>query len=106
MREKLFETMVKRYLETQGAWFVKFFANRNTKAGVPDILACINGCFLAIEVKSDSGSPSELQLRCISKIRLAGGCAFVLYPSGFEKFKLIVRDLKHGYIQEMPVIIK
>ena len=107
-REKIFETRVKRYIESQGGWQVKFFANKYTKVGVPDILSCINGYFVAVEVKADNGIPSELQLHTIKLIRDAGGFAFVLYPSGYELFKDFVKGLKHNNFnwEDMPVIIK
>ena len=107
-REKIFETRVKRYIESQGGWQVKFFANKYTKVGVPDIFSCINGYFVAVEVKADNGKPSELQLRTINLIREAGGFAFVLYPSGYEQFKDFVKGLKHNNFnwEDMPVIIK
>ena len=106
-REKIFETKIKKYIELQGGWQVKFFANKYTKAGVPDILSCINGYFVGIEVKADAGTPSQLQLHTIEQIRAAGGFAFVLYPSGWERFKEFVADLQHEtFIRDMPVIIK
>ena len=105
--EKTFETKIKNYLKEQGAWFVKFFANRMTKEGIPDILACLNGYFIGIEVKADNGQPSALQLHHCSEIRKAGGFAFVLYPSGFEEFKGFVSDLKKDtFNTELPMIIK
>lgn len=94
-REKLYENKIKRYIESVGGWQVKFFANKYTRVGIPDILACINGHFVAIEVKSDRGEPSELQLYNVREIRKAGGFAFVLYPSGWEWFKDFVDDLIH-----------
>lgn len=93
-QEKSFENKVKRYLESHGAWFVKFFANAYTPKGVPDILACVNGYFVGIEVKAPNGKPSEIQIFNIRKINAAGGFAFVLYPSAFERFKQFVEDLE------------
>ena len=58
-----------------------------TKSGIPDILCCLNGKFIAIEVKAESGKPSELQEYHLRKINEAGGFGILLYPSGFEKFK-------------------
>lgn len=95
MREKLFENKIKKYIEAKGGWQVKYFANKYTKSGIPDILACINGYFVGIEVKSDKGSPSELQLHNVRAIRRAGGFSFVLYPSGWERFTDFVDDLIH-----------
>ena len=106
-REKIFEAKVKRYIEEQGGWQVKFFANKYTRSGVPDVLACIEGCFVAIEVKADNGVPTELQLKSIEQIRNSGGFAFVLYPSGFNAFKKFIDDLKHEeFNRYMPVIMK
>ena len=106
-QEKIFENKVKKYIEENGGWQVKFFANRMTKVGIPDILACINGYFVGIEVKAQNGRPSELQLHHVQAIRKAGGFAFVLYPSGYEKFKKFVADLNHDtFNKEMEVILK
>ena len=91
--EKQFENKIKKYLDSKGCWYVKYFANAFTRKGIPDILACVNGRFLAIEVKADRGKPSELQLYERDKIIEAGGIAMILHPNGFEAFKLLVEDL-------------
>ena len=106
-QEKTFENKIKKFLDEQGAWHVKFFANSFTKVGIPDILACINGYFVGIEVKAQNGKPSELQLYNIKKIREAGGFAIVLYPSAFNKFKEFVLDLKKDiFTRNLPEIWK
>ena len=94
--EKNFENKIKKFLKENGCWFVKYFANRNTRSGVPDILACVNGYFVAIEVKGENGKPSELQLWNRDKIREAGGIAIVLYPEQFDEFVRLIDELKHG----------
>ena len=92
--EKQFENKIKKYLESRGAWFVKYWAGAQyTKSGIPDILACINGYFVGIEVKAPNGIASELQLHNVHAIRAAGGFAFALYPSKFDEFKKFVDDL-------------
>ena len=91
--EKNFENKVKAYLRTRNAYFVKFFANAFTRSGVPDILACVNGYFVGIEVKAQNGKPSDLQLHNVRQIRAAGGFAFVLYPSAYEHFIKFINGL-------------
>ncbi len=98
--EKQFENKVKRFLEENGGWFVKYFANRNTKSGIPDILACINGVFVGIEVKAATGKPGPLQLWHQKKIRESGGISIILYPDQFDDFKQMVFELNHGLIDE------
>ena len=108
-QEKQFENKVKNFLKDQGAYFVKFFANNYTKKGVPDILACVGGYFVGIEVKAQNGHPSELQIYNIEQIRKAGGFAFVLYPSGYDEFKEFIENLKLGYFpdtRELKIIFK
>lgn len=105
--EKIFENKIKAFIKFKGGWYVKYFANKMTKKGIPDILACINGYFLAIEVKASKGKPSELQIYNCEKIREAGGFAYVVYPSGFEQLKEIICDLKKDtYDRTLPIILK
>lgn len=105
--EKLYENKIKKFLESEGAWFVKFFANRMTKEGIPDILACVNGYFVGIEVKAQNGRPSALQVHHCEQIRKAGGFAFVVYPTGWEQLKKFISDLKKDtFDRETPIVMK
>ena len=45
-------------------------------AGIPDIIACINGRFVAFEVKTETGKLTKLQEITIQKIRSAKGQVF------------------------------
>ena len=105
--EKTFETKIKEFLNDQGAWYVKFFANGYTKKGIPDILACVNGYFVGIEVKAQNGTVKPIQEYHLKKIRKAGGFAFVLYPSGFDEFKQFVYGLNcERFNRDMSMILK
>lgn len=106
-QEKRYETKIKKFLESENCYFVKFFANGYTKSGVPDILCCCNGYFVGIEVKADNGKPSELQKLNCNRIRDSGGFAWIVYPSAFEKLKQLIRDLKHdNFSRESELILK
>ena len=92
--EKNFENRVKKFLKEQGCWFVKYWGGGQfTKAGVPDLLVCCNGHFLAVELKAPNGKPSPLQLHTIEEIEKAGGTALVLFPKDFENFKEFIKKL-------------
>ena len=91
--EKNYENKIKNHIVNSGGWQVKFFANQMTKSGIPDILACVNGYFLAIEVKAQNGRPSELQKYQVAKINSSGGYAIILYPDQFAEFKQLVKCL-------------
>lgn len=94
--EKQFENQVKAWLKEQGCWILKTWSNGIQREGVPDLLVCCNGYFLAIELKAPSGKPSQLQLWNIDNIRKAGGYAMALYPDKFYMLKDLVLDLKRG----------
>lgn len=93
-QEKTFENKIKKFLDENNCWYVKFFANGYTKKGVPDLLCCVNGYFLAIEVKAENGKATDLQRWNIEKIKKAGGRALILKPSQFEEFKRLIFELK------------
>lgn len=108
-QEKTYENKIKKFLDDRGAYFIKYWAGAQyTKSGIPDILCCINGYFVGVEVKAQNGKPSEIQLFNIKKINNAGGFAFVLYPSAFDAFKTFVENLEHDRYNrdEIPEIWK
>ena len=106
-QEKQFENKIKKYLKDKGCYCVKYFGNAYSTNGTPDILACINGYFVGIEVKAQTGKPSDLQLVKIRDIREAGGFGYVVYPSGWERLKAIIDgSLTDNFNREGDVIIK
>lgn len=92
-QEKQFENRIKKFLKDNNCWYVKYFANAFTQSGIPDILACVNGHFVGIEVKAEKGKPSELQIYHQQKIRESGGLSYILYPKDFEEFKKEIKKL-------------
>lgn len=76
MLESAIQKKIIDYLHSKGAYTVKVIqANKN---GVPDILCCLNGIFIGLEVKTEKGKPSALQLRNIKQIKKASGIAGVV----------------------------
>ena len=63
MTEKQFTNKVKSYLRQQpNTKFIKNWGGgKYQKSGIPDIIACINGIYFEIELKSSTGQPSDLQ---------------------------------------------
>jgi Holliday junction resolvase len=47
-------------------------------SGIPDIIVCCNGRFLAIECKAGDNKPTALQERNMQQIRDNGGVAIVV----------------------------
>lgn len=98
MKETAFKNQVKEYLESINAWYIKYWAGPVgfTKEGIPDILACINGKFIGIELKGDNGKPSLLQIINLRNIRQAGGVGVLLYPKDLEYFIEYINETRLG----------
>lgn len=77
-------------------WVLKVVGSAVQASGVPDILMCIKGLFVAIELKRPDGKGrvSEIQKAQIEHIKRAGGGAFVV--DSFEDFQAIVNT----YLEE------
>ena len=106
-REKQFENKIKNYIKSKNCYCVKYFGCMYSTSGTPDILACINGYFVAIEVKAQDGLPSALQLEKIKQIRKSGGFGYVAYPSGWDKLKDIIDGiLEDRFNKDSEVILK
>ncbi|SDF77735.1 VRR-NUC domain-containing protein [Sporomusa acidovorans] len=104
--EKQFENKVKRFLCSVGVypagtpeskmtvacngWFTKIWGGGFQKSGIPDLICCVNGIFIAPELKASNGRSSELQKLNISIINKSKGIGIILYPEGFENFKKLI----------------
>lgn len=90
--EKQVENEIKHYLDNIGAYHIKTLGG-SVPAGTPDILACVNGVFVAIEVKKPKGGVvSALQKSKLKKIRKAGGVSMV--AKSVEEVKEVLRGEK------------
>ena len=68
---------IRYLLKSQGIWHFKNFGGPMSVKGLPDLIGCFQGKFLAIEVKRKSGKVSPEQEVMIDRINRAGGLAFV-----------------------------
>lgn len=50
--ESYTQSTILEYLRLRGGYWVKFHENQYTPAGVPDIVGCYRGLFVAFEVKN------------------------------------------------------
>lgn len=67
------------------------------KRGTPDILACVRGRFVAIELKkSEDESPDRLQNYKLNGIKKADGTALVASPENKDDILALIRELAKG----------
>ncbi len=74
-------------------WCVKIQGGGSQDAGVPDVLLCIRGLFVAVEFKRPDGKGrlSDIQRVQIERIRKAGGVAVVI--DNYEDFVKLIEGL-------------
>ncbi|MCD8365822.1 MAG: VRR-NUC domain-containing protein [Clostridiales bacterium] len=79
MKESDIVKAIMKYLKTVPKCFCwKEHGGMYGTAGIPDIIACIDGHFFGFEVKTGDGEPTKLQEATIRKILSAGGTALVV----------------------------
>ncbi len=78
---------LKKTLDDMGIWHFSPFQAGMGRAGIPDIIACYNGLFVAFECKANGGKPTALQQREIDAIRKAKGLAFVVDENNVQDIK-------------------
>lgn len=88
--EKSFQNYVLKRLRTLPLSFW-YKANDRTTAGIPDIVGCVRGIYVGVELKLHSKT-SKIQDWTIDRINRAGGVSFVMTPDSFERdFELLKR---------------
>ena len=92
MLEKDIVNQIMRYLKTVPDCFAwKQHGGQFGTAGLPDIILCLNGRFVAFEVKTTSGRLTPLQESTLTKIRKAKGNAYKV--TSLQEVKEIVKNL-------------
>ena len=79
MKEADLITAIKKHLATVPETFCwKEHGGQYGTAGIPDIIVCHRGHFIALEAKVGKNQPTKLQPVTIEQIRKAGGTAVVV----------------------------
>ena len=86
-------TTIKKYLATLPETFAwKEHGGQYGTAGIPDIIVCHRGRFIALEAKVGKNQPTKLQTVTIEQIRKAGGTAAVV--RSVADVKTIISELE------------
>jgi hypothetical protein len=90
--ESKVKTKIHAILKERGAYAVNYIGGISANNGTPDILACLNGRFIAIEAKAGKNKPTDLQTLNLKRIDDAGGLALVINENNFP----LLRDILDG----------
>ena len=72
------------------------------RSGIPDIIACCFGRFIAIECKAGKGKATALQLRELSRISNAGGVALIIRENNVHVVEQLLNQMEKDYARENP----
>ena len=105
-RETLLKIKVLQALKKlPNTWFLK--TQEVARSGVPDILMCLAGRFVAIELKTEDGVISKLQEYNLKRIEETGGVSIVLTPSNLDaSIQFLENIAKEGLKNEQCSSIK
>ena len=85
---------VKQQLDEMGIYHFSPFQAGMGRAGIPDIIACCAGRFIAFECKAGKGKTTALQEKEINAIRAAGGTAYVINEENMTTIKELLQWMR------------
>ena len=86
--------VLRRLKAIPNVWLLK--TQEIARSGTPDILMCLGGKFVALELKTDEGVVSKLQEYNLTKIQESGGIAIILTPSNLDSSIQFLANLTKG----------
>ena len=81
---------VRKILDAADVYYFMPAANGFGRAGIPDIICCMNGLFVAFELKAGKGKTTALQDREIAAINTHGGRAYVINETNIDDIHAII----------------
>jgi Holliday junction resolvase len=85
--EKKVKNAVRKMLDRLGIYYFMPPGMGLGRSGIPDIIGCKNGKFLAIECKAGKGKTTALQDRELVAICNAGGFTFVVNETCLDELE-------------------
>ncbi len=87
---------VREMLDALGIYHFMPPANGFGRAGIPDIIACMDGHFIAIECKAGKGTTTALQDRELDRIHNAGGTTYIARENNIDDLQQILKEKRSG----------
>lgn len=80
-------------LKKYGAYYFFPATGGYGRSGVPDIVSCYRGVFIAIECKAGSNKPTPLQEAEMDKIKKAQGFVLVVNETNIVDVDVLLKDI-------------
>lgn len=95
--EKKVKDQVVKTLKANGVYYFFPATFGMGRSGVPDIICCVEGRFLAIECKAGKNKTTALQDREMNAIVMAGGSAIVINEENLHEVGTAIQLLKEQH---------
>lgn len=95
--EKKVKDQVVKTLKANGVYYFFPATFGMGRSGVPDIICCVEGRFLAIECKAGNNKPTALQDREMNSIVTSGGSAMVINEENLHEVGIAIQLLKEQH---------
>lgn len=89
--EKKVKQKVCAKLKELGAYYFYASTGGYGSSGVPDIIACYKGKFVAIECKANGNIPTGLQQKHLREISIQNGIALVIDETNIDMLEYFIR---------------
>lgn len=93
--ENNLQTKCIKYLKAHKIYHINIYGSGFSGKGAPDLMCCVNGVFVAFELKVDNNDMQDDQV--IHKIRIKRNKGLHFKPYTFEEFVSIVETIKAKY---------
>ena len=96
MKESKLQKAIINYCRANGIYVVNIYGAGFCSKGVPDLLLCVNGIFIAMECKVGDNQLQPDQIIHAKRIEMAGGrwCS----PRCLEDAVAVIKDVQHGTV--------
>ena len=91
--EKKVKNSVTKILKAYGAYYFYPVMGGYGRSGIPDIIVCHKGKFIAIECKAGGNTATALQEAELKKIEDADGIALVIDENNLDTVEHLVRTI-------------
>lgn len=94
--EKKVKDKVVKILKSYGVYYFFPATHGFGRSGVPDVICCALGKFIAIECKAGNNQPTALQQREIEAINKVGGVTFVINEDNLTMLDSFFKELTNA----------
>ena len=94
--EGLVKEKITKLLKEYEVYYFMPIGGMYSKIGVPDVIGCLNGRFIAVEAKAGKGKTTALQDRELKRIKDAGGVSLVINETNLDELRQALEEIKHA----------